>query len=366
MATFRKMGRSRGNIFALSLVIFLQLLTSGCMSAPANMTAPNIDNQKGSVFQNPTPVNKKTSDKELLLPEQNVTDPKNPAIPAGNDSTTETEAPKDNITTVIETKMPKENGDIHQVFIIATSAGKLQKETSKNRDGNTVEANPDSVEATDEPVVSEVIPASTPEAATTSVKAPEPAKPVTEEPEPPGSESKPSKEQSPSIVQDAESDLLQTTEKAAPPHIDLDGYPDDNEKDEDDDDATNNAAYDDDIENIENTDGADSEYDGNDDFKDQTLSKQQPDRMEVTHYKEADSYNTEDEDSHFFFHLVILAFLVAIIYITYHNKRKIFLLAQSRRWKDSLCSRNSVEYHRLDQNVNEAMPSLKMTRDYIF
>ncbi|CAG08795.1 unnamed protein product, partial [Tetraodon nigroviridis] len=35
------------------------------------------------------------------------------------------------------------------------------------------------------------------------------------------------------------------------------------------------------------------------------------------------SYNSEDEDSHFFFHLVILAFLVAIIYITYHNKRKV-------------------------------------------
>lgn len=45
---------------------------------------------------------------------------------------------------------------------------------------------------------------------------------------------------------------------------------------------------------------------------------------------------------------------------------QIFLLAQSRRWKDGLCSRNTVEYHRLDQNVNEAMPSLKMTRDYIF
>lgn len=45
---------------------------------------------------------------------------------------------------------------------------------------------------------------------------------------------------------------------------------------------------------------------------------------------------------------------------------QILLLAQSRRWKESLCSRNTVEYHRLDQNVNEAMPSLKMTRDYIF
>ncbi|NP_001290887.1 keratinocyte-associated transmembrane protein 2 [Esox lucius] len=77
-------------------------------------------------------------------------------------------------------------------------------------------------------------------------------------------------------------------------------------------------------------------------------------------------YATQDEDSHFFFHLIILAFLVAIVYITYHNKRKIFLLAQSRRWRDGLCSRNNVEYHRLDQNVNEAMPSLKMTQDYIF
>ncbi|KAM6356616.1 keratinocyte-associated transmembrane protein 2 [Alca torda] len=73
----------------------------------------------------------------------------------------------------------------------------------------------------------------------------------------------------------------------------------------------------------------------------------------------------EEEDSHFFFHLVVVAFLVAVVYVTYHNKRKIFLLVQSRRWRDSLCSR-TVEYHRLDQNVNEAMPSLKITNDYIF
>uniref|UniRef100_A0A3B4B4C1 Keratinocyte associated transmembrane protein 2 n=1 Tax=Periophthalmus magnuspinnatus TaxID=409849 RepID=A0A3B4B4C1_9GOBI len=76
--------------------------------------------------------------------------------------------------------------------------------------------------------------------------------------------------------------------------------------------------------------------------------------------------NADEQNSHFFFHLVILVILVGIVYITYHNKRKIFLLAQSRRWRDSLCSRNTVEYHRLDTNVNEAMPSLKITRDYIF
>ncbi|XP_033908022.3 keratinocyte-associated transmembrane protein 2-like [Acipenser ruthenus] len=85
----------------------------------------------------------------------------------------------------------------------------------------------------------------------------------------------------------------------------------------------------------------------------------------AVHIKDTSIYSSEDEDSHFFFHLVIIAFLVAIVYITYHNKRKIVLLTQSRRWKDGLCSR-SVEYHRLDQNVQDAMPSLKMTNDYIF
>lgn len=77
------------------------------------------------------------------------------------------------------------------------------------------------------------------------------------------------------------------------------------------------------------------------------------------------SSNVEEEDSHFFFHLIIFAFCIAVVYITYHNKRKIFLLVQSRKWRDGLCSK-TVEYHRLDQNVNEAMPSLKITNDYIF
>ncbi|XP_053423437.1 keratinocyte-associated transmembrane protein 2 [Nycticebus coucang] len=77
------------------------------------------------------------------------------------------------------------------------------------------------------------------------------------------------------------------------------------------------------------------------------------------------SSNIEEEDSHFFFHLIIFAFCIAVVYVTYHNKRKIFLLVQSRKWRDGLCSK-TVEYHRLDQNVNEAMPSLKITNDYIF
>lgn len=35
--------------------------------------------------------------------------------------------------------------------------------------------------------------------------------------------------------------------------------------------------------------------------------------------------NIEEEDSHFFFHLIIFAFCVAVVYITYHNKRKVSL-----------------------------------------
>ncbi|XP_027008697.1 keratinocyte-associated transmembrane protein 2 [Tachysurus fulvidraco] len=89
-----------------------------------------------------------------------------------------------------------------------------------------------------------------------------------------------------------------------------------------------------------------------------------PGKIDI-HMKDTTIYATQDEDSHFFFHLVIIALLVAIVYITYHNKKKIMLLAQSRRWREGLCTR-SIEYHRLDQNVDEAMPSLKMTNKYVF
>ncbi|XP_075065846.1 keratinocyte-associated transmembrane protein 2 isoform X1 [Mixophyes fleayi] len=77
------------------------------------------------------------------------------------------------------------------------------------------------------------------------------------------------------------------------------------------------------------------------------------------------SNSNDDEDSHFFLHLVVIGFLIAVVYIAYHNKRKIFLLIQKRRWRNSLCSKNAG-YRRLDQNVNEAMPSLKATNNYVF
>ncbi|KFP69047.1 Keratinocyte-associated transmembrane protein 2, partial [Cariama cristata] len=131
------------------------------------------------------------------------------------------------------------------------------------------------------------------------------------------------------------------------------------------------------------------ELDGGDDYGPYEMtsnSRYNPDLLEMPEDDDSDTINNyneeiktlnekikdvsvtgleEEEDSHFFFHLVVVAFLVAVVYVTYHNKRKIFLLVQSRRWRDGLCSR-TVEYHRLDQNVNEAMPSLKITNDYVF
>ncbi|XP_056372577.1 keratinocyte-associated transmembrane protein 2 isoform X2 [Hyla sarda] len=72
-----------------------------------------------------------------------------------------------------------------------------------------------------------------------------------------------------------------------------------------------------------------------------------------------------DEDSHFFLHLVVIVAVIATVYIAYYNKRKIYLLIQRRRWQNGLCSKNTG-YRRLDQNVNEAMPSLRNSNNYVF
>lgn len=74
-----------------------------------------------------------------------------------------------------------------------------------------------------------------------------------------------------------------------------------------------------------------NENDGDDDYNSDVYDipnnekdqKQPVNELDMTSYKEADNYNSEQEDSHFFFHLIIVAFLVAIVYITYHNKRKV-------------------------------------------
>ncbi|TDH05054.1 hypothetical protein EPR50_G00140060 [Perca flavescens] len=356
MATCRKMGRSGRNMCALSLVISLQLLASGCLSVPVNnlKEATSQEEQVGTASQNLnlTITSKNPAEAEPLpsqLDSVNLTDSKDPTTPAGNVSkTTAKDVPKDNHTTASEPKMSTMPKETNPVTIIDSSDNTQQRAVGN---GNTQtdaagkkEIVGDKNNGTDGPADSEPNPASSPEVSNTSAKTREQTKPVTEAVKASVSASKPANTLDPFTMLDTDAELLETTDKAPALQNDPDGYTD---EDEDDDTYMTNS-------------------DENHDVKDQTVSRQHPDGMEVTRYKGADSYNTEDEDSHFFFHLVILAFLVAIVYITYHNKRKIFLLAQSRRWKDSLCSRNTVEYHRLDQNVNEAMPSLKMTRDYIF
>ncbi|XP_010787332.1 keratinocyte-associated transmembrane protein 2 [Notothenia coriiceps] len=396
MATCRTMGRSRGNICALSLVIFLQLLVSGCLSAPVNNSNTAI-----ASTQNASPsiitVDKKVNDTVPPPSQPSVvaaTESKKPSTPAGNDSTTAAAAaataPKNSSAAAAAATAPKNSS----TAAAATAAAAAPKSSSTAaaaaaapKSSSTAairpivtgkdheETTPDSVtiietsdnplmpepvdpvigevannknQSTDKPAVAETTTTAIPKVPTTArVITPESSNPFTEK-EAPFYDYKSSIAVNPSTEQEPDLDLQPTTDGGPARHIDLDNYP---EEEDEDDDATYNDVYENNSMNM---------------AKGEPASRLQPEDMEVTRYKGADSYNTEDEDSHFFFHLVILAFLVAIVYITYHNKRKIYLLAQSRRWKDGLCSRNTVEYHRLDQNVNEAMPSLKMTRDYVF
>lgn len=267
------------------------------------MTLPDKD-QGGNASQNLTLTtgNKGADDTAHSSPAQSPTlpVPKNPVIPTANNvTTTEAEGPKKTLTTAIQPKTPKENEEMPQVTIINAD---LLQESVSNGDPKPNVDNDDlgEVETTDKPAASETDLAPTPKAPSTSVKAP-PAKPVMEE-----TDLKLSNTLSPPTEQYTDPDLLPTTDKGPAPHIDLDGFTDDGDEDDDDDD---------------NYVDMDNEYESNDDGKDQTVNRlRQPNGMEV---KGADGYNTEDEDSHFFFHLVILAFLVAIVYITYHNKRKV-------------------------------------------
>lgn len=321
-----------------------------CLSAPVHNTSEVLDSGKGvNVSQNltGTTVVKQTANTEPVSQADSPVSPpdtKDSATTASDSTGPAAEAPKESLPTVIQPKTSQENEGTPAVTIIETSD--TQPSVSN---GDTAD------EPKDNPAPSESTVASTREDPSTPIIDLENTKPETEAPDTDSISAIPL-----TTVDGIDSDLLHTTDKGPASPIEPDKYETGEDEEEDDDD-------DDDEDDSFDSESMTSDYEGIDDGKDQSVNVQQPaDRMEVTRYKGPDGYNTEDEDSHFFFHLVILAFLVAIVYITYHNKRKIFLLAQSRRWKDSLCSRNTVEYHRLDQNVNEAMPSLKMTRDYIF
>ncbi|XP_038833828.1 coiled-coil domain-containing protein 8-like isoform X2 [Salvelinus namaycush] len=255
-------------------------------------------------------------------------------------------------------------------IIAETNVGKYAKTADKNKtkldkSGLTPEKLPPKPADSD----ADAAPAMTaaPATSTTTVKAPEPAKPILEKPSPASN----TKLVGPmdATEDEQESDLVPVNTLESQSETDMYGRENEEEGGEDNDDIglavkvplDQNQNFGSQDLNEENDD---SMVDADDDQV--VLSPAKSAGKIDVRMKDTNIYTTQDEDSHFFFHLVILAFLVAIVYITYHNKRKIFLLAQSRRWRDGLCSRNNVEYHRLDQNVNEAMPSLKMTQDYIF
>ncbi|KAM4545128.1 keratinocyte-associated transmembrane protein 2 isoform 1-T1 [Odontesthes bonariensis] len=429
MATYGNTGRSRRYIYTFSLVMFLQLLGNGCFSAPFNGTANESQKPVADASQNrttssqaavemdrataeqstaaksvpenpPSKAGRESSDPKALddskttvsgpktTPEksqkpvagasQNRTTssqaavemdrataeqstaaksvPENPPSKAGRESS-DPKALDDSNTTVSGPKTTPESKKKSSVTIIDSSTDTLPEAPASN---DTIKAQ--TGKTSDKAASPQIISTETsqhlaPEAPTTSVELLKPTKSVTVEPKVPDSDHKETNVLNPFTVQSTDSDLLQTTEKTpeTPNGLDPNQYSDGEEEEDDDGDLS----YLDSV-------GIDEKRERIDDSKDQIDNRQRVDEVDETGSKGADTYNSEDEDSHFFFHLVILAFLVAIVYITYHNKRKILLLVQSRRWKDDLCSRNTVEYHRLDQNVNEAMPSLKMTRDYIF
>ncbi|XP_037543772.1 keratinocyte-associated transmembrane protein 2 isoform X2 [Nematolebias whitei] len=324
MATYASMGRSRISIYAVCLVIFLQLLVSGCLSTPI----PQTPNEMGKTSQSPTNQGKGAANTSSIPEDPTPASSKPNTTGDGKDENTTSNEPKTN---------PSSDKD-HTATEIASSADELPETSQSIHTKKTLPAI--STGKTPSQVASSHTTTHPPSVApTTSVKMPEPTKTEPNESGVPDTLNDVGK-LSPFTTESISSGLLDSSNgQSTTPTSEDDGL---NEDDED--------------ESIYSDTSNESKMDQN------PLVNE----LDMTRYKEADNYNSEQEDSHFFFHLIIVAFLVAIFYITYHNKRKILLLVQSRRWKDGLCSRNTVEYQRLSQNVNEAMPSLKMTRDYIF
>ncbi len=264
--------------------------------------------QGGNTSPNVTLTTVSNAATKPLTPEENPALSKAPVSPADNASTatTKAEAPKANLTTAIQEKPSTINKETLQVTVIDDSNSQKMSDSTADQDKESKD------EPTVEPAVAGTIVASTAGAPSTSVITSEPTRSLTEEPDTPGSDSTLDQAE-----QDIDPDLLQTSENEQAPGTDLDDYTDEGDDDDDDDDEGTFVDSD-------NGDNMDDGYDGNDDGKEQTVNRmQRPEGIDVTQLKEADVYNAEDEDSHFFFHLVVLAFLVAIVYITYHNKRKV-------------------------------------------
>ncbi|XP_068187088.1 keratinocyte-associated transmembrane protein 2 [Antennarius striatus] len=333
MATSGKMWRRRGNVGALFLLVFLRFLVSGCLTASIPEVSEGKD-QQGNTSHAVSLTNVNSDSTDFSSPSQS------PDSPDAENSVKP-------VTNVTQANTSTENEDLHPDTIINAD----QKQDPFRNEGV------DKTKGVVHPTSSLTVESTTPSASPTPVQTTETVKEVTLSGQTLDADSKASITLDASTTQYSYSDVLQATDKEPAVNSDLDSYTDEDDNDEDDDEEDNYG-----------NEFIDARYDNNVDSKDQTGKKPgEPDETGKSGYKEEVSvYNTEDEDTHFFFHLVVVAFLVAIIYITYHNKRRILLLAHSRRWKDVLCSRNTVEYRRLDQNVDEAMPSLKMTKEYIF
>ncbi|KAK5604472.1 hypothetical protein CRENBAI_016721 [Crenichthys baileyi] len=317
MATLRNLRESRRSIYAFCLVIFLQLFINVCISAAAiNGPGESQTAQRNSI--QPTDTNSTQSNSTTAGPKSTTTDATEHTS-AENKQSTELKASLDQVG-------PTMNSSV---------MAPITPEDSMNKKMDSAQTTtPPQVKPT-ETSPSKTTPGSSPEAPASDVA--QTTKHVPDD----RADLEHIATTNPSTVESTDPLLLSTDKQPIISDDPVNTYEDDEEED-----------Y---------GELLDNNYEGKEEKKDQSDSKEQ-----VKGADEFDSYNSEEQDSHFFFHLVILAFLVAIVYITYHNKRKILLLVQSRRWKDGLCSRNNVEYRRLDQNVNEAMPSLKMTRDYIF
>ncbi|ELV11427.1 Keratinocyte-associated transmembrane protein 2, partial [Tupaia chinensis] len=84
---------------------------------------------------------------------------------------------------------------------------------------------------------------------------------------------------------------------------------------------------------LDNGDYGEPDYDWTasprDDESEETLEENRG-YMEIEHSVKSfktPSSNIEEEDSHFFFHLIIFAFCIVVVYVTYHNKRKVEVCA---------------------------------------
>ncbi|XP_024862514.1 keratinocyte-associated transmembrane protein 2 isoform X2 [Kryptolebias marmoratus] len=339
MAAYRNMGRSSRNIYAVCLVIFLQLLVSGSHSAPVNKITNDTNNF--------TPLNQDGGQANLSAVQKNqpaVTDLKNSSTPTASKPNTAGVTKDDKITTP-ESEGNPPSRKVPTVTEISSSDNVPEPSHSKDATvAQPVDSTAKKTPSQADPI--QTTPHPTPKAPLSSTKMPEPAKTEPDESDGPDYTNM----LNPFTTESTDFNLQQVSDKQPGFGETDDNDLDENEGDEDEDEG-DYSDY-----------GIKDEKNFN---KDEMEQKQPIDKEEVTRYKDVND-NPEQEDSHFFFHLIIVAFLVAIVYITYHNKRKILLLVQSQRWKDGLCSRDTVEYHRLSQNVNEAMPSLKMTRDYIF